>query len=335
MEHAALVEALMKPGIYGHPVDRVEYLQTHISSVFLTGDYAYKLKKPMDFGFLDFTTVELRERACVAEVELNRRLAPSVYLRVVPITVVEGRPTLEGEGEAVDWLVVMRQMDRRQLGPEVLARGELDGAKIDSIVSILVPFYQRARTGAGVDRYGTVEAVRFNTDENFAQTEGFVDRALSRGQFDVIRSFTDRFYEVNGELFQRRIDEGRIRESHGDLHLGNIVFEPERTIIFDCIEFNERFRCGDVAVDLAFLAMDLDFQGLPELSRRLVEGYVEQSGDSELPALLDFYKTYRAYVRGKIACFTSADPGLDDEGRAQQLALAGRYFRLAESYATR
>ncbi len=335
MDHASLVETLQTPAPYGHPVDRVEVVQTHISSVFLTGDFAYKLKKPMNFGFLDFTTAELRRRYCEAEVELNRRLAPSVYLRVLPVTVEDGAVVLDGAGEAVDWLVQMRQMDRTHLGPAVLARGALDAAKIDSVVDLLVPFYVAARTGPGVDEHGSVAAVKFNTDENFAQTEGFVGSALSREQFSLTRAFTNRFYADHGPLFARRVAEGRIRESHGDLHLGNIVFEPGGTIIFDCIEFNERFRCGDVAVDLAFLAMDLDFQGRPELSRHLVASFVEHSGDRELPALLDFYATYRAWVRGKIACFTSADPGLDAAGQRQQLELAQRYFALACSYASR
>jgi aminoglycoside phosphotransferase family enzyme/predicted kinase len=332
VDHATLVDALRDPAFYPHPVEAIEYIQTHISSVFLTGDYAYKLKKPVDFGFLDFSTPELRRRFCEAEVELNRRLAPAVYLRVDPITLSEGRPTLGGTGEAVDWLVVMRQMDTERLGPNVLARGELDERLIDQIVDTLVPFYENAATGSGVDRYGTVEGVKFNTDENFEQTAEHVGTALSRRRYDEIRDYTDSFFRDRQDLFERRIAEGRVRESHGDLHLGNIFFEDE-PVIFDCIEFNERLRCGDVAVDLGFLAMDLDFRGRPELAQRLVDRYVERSGDRELRELMDFYQCYRAYVRGKIACFTAADPGLEEEGRYEHTDLARRYFRLAHRYA--
>ncbi len=323
----------MDPSFYAHPVDRVDYLQTHISSIFLTGDYAYKLKKPVDFGFLDFTTPEKRRINCEAEVELNRRLAPAVYLRVAPICLVDGKPVFDGPGEAIDSLVVMRQMDNDRLGPAVLARGELDEAKIDSLVEVLVPFYESARTGDGIDQYGTIESVKFNTDENFAQTEDFVGQAITRQQFEEVRDRTNAFFETNKGLFERRIAQGRIRESHGDLHLGNVFFEPGRPVIFDCIEFNERFRCGDVAVDLAFLAMDLDFQGRPELAQRLVGGFIERSGDTELRLLLDFYRTYRAYVRGKIACFTSSDPALELRAKEQHLQLASRYFSLAHGYA--
>jgi len=332
VDHAALVDALMDPGFYDHPVASVQYIQTHISSVFLTGELVYKLKKPVDFGFLDFTTVELRKRFCEAEVTLNRRLAPDVYRGVVPITVSGGRPALGGSGEAVDWLVVMRQMDGSLLGPEVLARGELDERLIDRLVDLLVPFYRDAATGEGIDQYGTVKAVKFNTDENFSQTREWVGTALENQRYDDIRRFTDTFYVERADLFERRITEGRIRESHGDLHLRNIFFE-DPPVIFDCIEFNERLRCGDVAVDLAFLAMDLDYRGAPELAQRLIDRYVELSGDRELPELMDLYRCYRAYVRGKIACFTADDSSLGKAERAGLIEDARRYFRLAHRYA--
>ena len=332
MDHAALVDILLQPDFYDHPVDTVRFLQTHISSVFLTGEYVYKLKKPVNFGFLDFSTVELREKYCRAEVELNRRLAPSVYLKAAPLTLEDDRLSLGGTGEVVDWVVVMRQLDDELLGHRVLERGELDDARMDALVEVLVPFYRDAATGEGIDQYGTVEAVRFNTDENFSQTEAYVGKLLSHERFQHICDWTNSFFEDHAELFQRRIAEGRIRESHGDLHLGNIFFSEPPTI-FDCIEFNERFRCGDVAVDLAFLTMDLDFNGRPDLSRRFIESYVAASGDVELTRLLEFYACYRAYVRGKIACFTSSDPALDDTAKRAQRNLARRYFGLAYKYA--
>jgi hypothetical protein len=333
VEHAELVKAMRRPDFYPHPVDEVGYLQTHVSSVFLTGRWAYKLKKPVDFGFLDFTTPELRREACRKELELNRRLAPDVYREVKAVTMEGDEPVLGGEGRAVDWVVVMRQLEQELLGPNVLAAGELTEEKIDAVVDLLVPFYRNAWTGPGVDEFGSVETIRFNTNENFEQTADFVGRALTGEQYEEIRSFTDSFLEEEEELLRRRVEEGRIRECHGDLHLGNIFFSAP-PVIFDCIEFNERFRCSDVAVDLAFLVMDLDFQGRPELARRVVERYVEGSGDTELPDLIDFYACYRAYVRGKIACLTSRDPALDEEAREGQIQLARRYFDLAHRYAS-
>ncbi len=332
IDHSRLVKALADPSFYPHPVEKVRFQQTHISSVFLTGEYAYKLKKPVNFGFLDFSTIELRKLYCRAEVELNSRLAPSVYLRAAPITLDGDCLALDGKGEIVDWVVVMRELDERLLGTEVLARGELSEAHIDSLVDVLVPFYESAATGEGIDQYGTVDAVKYNTDENFSQTEDYSGKLLSVDRYRHIRRWTNAFYRDNAELFERRIAEGRVRESHGDLHLGNVFLEKP-PIIFDCIEFSERLRCGDVAVDLAFMAMDLDFNGRPELSERFVRRYISASGDEELVRLLDFYKCYRAYVRGKIACFTSSDPALDNDARRAQRNLARRYFGLAYTYA--
>ena len=332
MDHAALVAALKEPSFWGPRVENVDFVQTHISSVFLAGERAYKLKKPVNFGFLDFSTVELRRRYCEAEVALNRRLAPDVYLGVEPIVSDGAGLRLGGSGEVVDWVVVMRRLDPERLGVRVLERGELSARQIDQLVEILVPFYRRARTGEGIDGYGSLEAVKFNTDENFAQTEAYVGKLISRERYEHIRDFTDRFYRERGDLFGRRVAEGRVRESHGDLHLVNIFFY-DPPIIFDCIEFNERLRCGDVAVDLAFLAMDLEFRGRADFARRVIDRYVEASGDAGLGEPIDFYKCYRAYVRGKVSSFTSADPALDGAERRAQRNLARRYFGLAYRYA--
>jgi len=332
LDHAALVDALSEPSLYDYPVDEVRFLQTHISSVFLTGTFVYKLKKPVNFGFLDYSTIELREQNCRAEVRLNRRLAPSVYIDAVPITIDGDRVALDGDGEVVDWVVVMRELEGSLLGTEVLERGELSEAHMDALVDVLVPFYKSAATGEGIDNFGTVKAVKFNTDENFSQTEAYVGKLLSRERFEHIRTWTNGFFEQMADLFKCRVAEGRTRESHGDLHLRNIFFE-DPPVIFDCIEFNERLRCGDVAVDVAFLAMDLDFNGRQDLSKHFIDGYVKASGDTELPEILDFYKCYRAYVRGKIACFTSTDPALDAAAKRAQRNLARRYFGLAYEYA--
>lgn len=332
MNHSDLVAAMKQPAFYGHGVARVKFLQTHISSLFLTGERVYKLKKPVNFGFLDFSTLELRELYCRAEVELNRRLAPDVYLGVEPVVDDGERLRLGGAGELVDWVIVMQQLDHWVFGAAVAERGELAESHVDQLIDLLVPFYRNARSGPGVDDYGTLAAVRYNTDENFGQTEEYVGKLISRERYEHIVAWTERFYDQQPELFERRISEKRIRESHGDLHLCNIFFE-DPPVIFDCIEFNERFRCGDVAADLAFLAMDLDFRGRADLSRYLIEGYVRASGDTGLPAMLDFYKCYRAFVRAKVCCFTSADPALDNHERRRQRNLARHYFGLAYRYA--
>jgi len=226
----------------------------------------------------------------------------------------------------------MRQLDGCRLGPVVHERGELTEAMIGRVVEVLVPFYASTATGPGIDEYGRIEIIKFNNDENYEQTADFVGTVLSSAQYDTLRVFTDTFVEDKRDLLRRRVAEGRIREGHGDLHLGNIFF-VEEPVIFDCIEFNPRLRNLDVACDLAFLVMDLDFRGRPDLARRVVSRYVDLSGDTELPQLMGFYCSYRAYVRGKIACLTSTAPELDGAGRREQLDLARRYFELAHRYA--
>lgn len=339
MDHAQLVSALRDPRFYDPPAARVEFLQTHVSSLFLTGERVYKLKKPVNFGFLDFSTLALRELYCRREVELNRRLAPTVYLEVAPIVRAGGLLRLgralatgAGGGEVLDWLVVMRRLDHRLHGTYMVERGELSADSLDQLAEVLVNFYRRAPTGPEVERYGTLEAVRYNTDENFAQTLESVGKLIARGRYDHVRDWTETFYREHSELFARRVAGGRIRDGHGDLHLGNVFFE-DPPVVFDCIEFSDRLRCCDQAADVAFLAMDLDFHGRPDLSRRFVERFVELAGDAELPELLPFYQCYRAYLRGKVAAFTASDPALGGEERRAQRNLARRYFGLAYAYA--
>ncbi len=332
LDHATMIEGLLDPGAYPHSVDEITHIQTHISSILLTGERAYKIKKPVDFGFLNFSTLELRERNCRREVELNSRLAPDVYLGVEPVRFDGERLFIGGEGEIVDWAVAMRQLEDDDLGVGVLERGELTTDKLDVLVEILVPFYRDARRGPDVDAFGEVEAVKFNTDENFAQTDSYIGKLISRERFEHIQDWTNRFFVEHEELFERRIGEGRIRECHGDLHLDNIFF-CDPPIVFDCIEFNDRLSCGDVAMDIGFLAMDLDARSRPDLSRHFVDRFVEASGDDDLHSLMDFYKTYRAYVRAKVAAFTSEDPGLDAAAKRRNRNAARRSFGLAYRYA--
>ena len=227
----------------------------------------------------------------------------------------------------------MRQMDQRRLGLQVLEEGGLTGELIDEVIEQLIPFYEQAAVSPEIDRFGKPEVFKVNTDENFEQTRD-LDRKGHHA--DPVRRdpahITNRFYDHHRSLFESRIELGKVRECHGDLHLGNIFF-TEPPVIFDCIEFNERFRCSDIAADLGFLAMDLDFRGLPELAHHFITVYGKRSGDRDLPEIIDFYRCYRAYVRGKIACFTAADPSLDDAQRADQIDLARRYFALAHRYA--
>ncbi|MBI3954308.1 MAG: AAA family ATPase [Chloroflexi bacterium] len=329
-----LVAALLDPSAYPEPTSRVELVQTHISWVFLTDRHAYKVKRPVDLGFADFTTSERRRHFCEEEVRLNRRLAPQMYLGVVPITQDSGgRIAIGGVGETVDYAVSMARLPADRMLDVLLRRGLVTAPTMERIADKVADFHAAAETGGRVDEIGgSLETIRFNTEENFQQTGPLIGRTISREQYDAIATYTRRFIAERAPLLAERVRQGRIRDCHGDLHAGNICVE-DGLYIYDCIEFNERFRFGDVASEVAFLAMDLDARGRPGLGRAFVRRYLAQTGDTGLEALLPFYQCYRAYVRGKVAGFRLADAGLPAAERAQITRDAQSYFRLAHRYA--
>ncbi len=326
------VHFLLSPTSYPHPVDRVQLVQTHISFIILAGDFVYKWKKPVDFGFLDFSTLPKRKFYCEEELRLNRRLCPEIYLDTVQLrTTVEGFSLLGGSGEVVEYGVKMARMPEERMMERVIQRGELSQAHLGAIVDTLVPFYRHAAHGERIVKHGGIEAIRQTVCANFNQTERFVGtESLSEPQFLRIKTYAA---SVLGRksLFERRVEKGWVRECHGDLHSGNICLS-DRVLIFDCIEFSESLRCTDIAADVSFLAMDLDFHNLFDLSDFFVDCFVAASGDDELSEVLDFYKCYRAYVRGKICLLTAEDSGVDGETARRSRENARHYFLLAESY---
>ncbi|MGE4559205.1 MAG: hypothetical protein AB7E77_03305 [Desulfobulbus sp.] len=336
MSHESLppfLQALFNPGCYDHPVAEVELVQTHISSVLLAGDFVYKFKKPVNFGFLDFSDLEKRRFCCEQELVLNRRLCPDIYLGLVAVArEPDGRFTLNGQGEVVEYGVKMARMPEERMMPQLIQRGELNSGHIDTLVQVLADFYRQAEGGPEIARFGTAQSVAVNVLENFEQTQGFIGQgALSQGQFDRISQYA-RNMLAREELFQKRIDGGFIRDCHGDLYSANICL-ADKVYIFDCIEFNQRFRYCDVASDVAFLAMDLDFHGLDHFSNQFIERFCQRTGDASLMTMLNFYKCYRAYVRGKIGLFTASDPAVDPKVQESCRQQSAQYFRLAERYA--
>ena len=329
----SFVRLLLDPASYPHPAAEIKLVQTHISYVVLAGDFVYKFKKPVNFGFLDFTTLDKRKHFCEQELLLNRRLCPDLYLGIVTVNEQAGVLALNGPGEAVEYGVKMARMPEAGMMANFIASNKLDRAMIERIVGILVPFYEKADGGTEIQKFGTAQAVSVNVLENFEQTQGFIGcEGLSRQQFDTISRYAKKVLAQEA-LFTARIAAGRIRDCHGDLYSANICFDHDRVHIFDCIEFNQRFRYCDVASDVAFLAMDLDFHGLFDLSRFFIDTFVAKSGDAGLPGMLNFYKCYRAYVRGKINLFTAHAPEVDAATKKNCLDMADRYFKLAEGYA--
>ncbi|MCS7206766.1 MAG: AAA family ATPase [Dehalococcoidia bacterium] len=334
MAHPALVRDLLRPEAYPSEErpQAVQLVETHISWLFLTGRYVYKVKKPVDFGFLDFTTLEKRRHFCHEEVRLNRRLSPSVYLGVVEVYWDGLHHSFVGPGEVVDYAVKMVHLPRERTLSALLQTHQVSAAQIRAVARRIAQFHATADTNPAITQMGGLDTVRHNIQENFIQTERYQGRSISPQTYDLLRAYSEAFMEVHAPLFAQRQAQGRIRDGHGDLHTGQIYLLDADILFLDCIEFNERFRWADVCADVAFLAMDLDYHARPDLSQALVDEYVRISGDTGLLALLNFYKTYRAYVRGKVESFRLDEEGLSAEERQTILQRAQRYFALAEGY---
>jgi aminoglycoside phosphotransferase family enzyme/predicted kinase len=332
---SARVVDLLRPEAYPHLVADLRLIETHISWVILAGPFVYKLRKPVDFGFLDFSTIEQRRRDCEAEVRLNRRLCPDLYLGVVDVLEHDGRLSIAGPGIAIEPAVRMRRLPEAGMLPALLERGGADERLMARLATQLADFHARAPTGSGVDEYGSVSSVCTNWDENLAQTTPFVGRTISAQQHAGIQAYVQRFLASNTELLERRVQQGRIRDGHGDLHASSVCVTHRRVYLFDCIEFNDRFRCADVAAEVAFLAMDLDHLGRADLGQVFTDVYSRRSEDRELGSLLDFYKCYRAFVRGKVIGFQLDQSGRDT-GELERIAMEARaYFDLAYAYSQR
>jgi len=359
------VGALLKSRAYPHKPQKIELVQTQMSFILLTGEYVYKIKKPVNLGYLDYTTLEKRHFFCHQELKLNRRLCPDAYLAVVPITMslrgakrlrgeaeansetpryARGRlrnlVEVEGRGKAIEYAVKMKQLPQDRMMDVLLPRGLVTPEMVARVAEKLAAFHQKAETNQEIAAFGKLDVIRQNTDENFAQTEKYIGISITAEQYRHIKNYTDNFVDSNASLFDKRVREGRIRDCHGDLHAAHVCFTDDTRLpspggqvcIYDCIEFNDRFRYCDVASEVAFLAMDLDRYQQAGLSRHLVDTYVGLSHDEELLKLLDFYKCYRAYVRGKVESFKLDDPYIPEEEKAKVLTTARSYFQLAESY---
>jgi aminoglycoside phosphotransferase family enzyme/predicted kinase len=342
------VAEMMVPSLYGKGVKRVQMIQTHTSWVFLTGTHAYKVKKPVNFGFLDYTALSARRFFCNEEFRLNQILSPDIYVEVLPIIEVRGRLRIGGRGRVVDYCLKMKELPQDWIMTEQLKHDGVTFEHIDQIARSIAAFHARAERGREVAQYGSSETIRLNWDENFAQTLEFRGKTITHRAFDETKGAVERFIADNRVLFQRRRAGGFVRHCHGDLHSKNVFIlgdgypseSPKSKVqapkladsgvrIFDCIEFNPRFSCSDVASEIAFMAMDLDYWGRKDLANFFVERYLVHTGDNGLPRLLNFYKCYRAYVRGKVTSFTLNDPGVGAADKAKARQIAKKYFRLS------
>ena len=334
MEQSKLIDDLMHPSSYPEATKKVTLAQTHISNVFIGDEFVYKIKKPVNFGFLDFSTLEKRKYYCNKEVELNSRFSNDVYLGVYPVTFDGTKYSINGKGEVIDYAVKMRRLSDEDLLKTRFKKDDITSEDIKRIGAAIADFHKVSKRSKEIDEFGRLGTVKFNTDENFQQTEEFVDDSISKEQYHDLKNWTDEFYQKHQELFEQRVKNGKIRDCHGDLHMEHICL-TDPIIIFDCIEFNDRFRYSDTLSEIAFLQMDLEFNGGQELSEQLLKAYLSHAGETDddlTYQLIKFYKVYRAYVRGKVTSFVLKDSTVADDKKAQARGIAQRYFALAHSY---
>lgn len=329
---AALIAALMDPTVYRLPAgEQVERLETHISYVYLAGAHAYKIKKAVDLGFLNFTTLGARRFYCGEELRLNRRLAPTLYLAVVPIAGTPARPVLGSDGPAIEWAVKMRRFPQDGLLDRLLARGELTPAHIDELAATTAEFHGRSARAGETDAFGTPDAILQPVRANFAALRAHGAEPLH--DIDEIERWSLQQHAVLAPTLRARKRDGFVRECHGDLHLRNIALVDGEITLFDCIEFDPQLRWIDVMSEVAFVVMDLYDRDEPALARRFLNRYLEATGDYAGLPVLRFYIAYRALVRAKIHCIRARQPELGHADRARLLDQYRGYVALAQAQA--
>lgn len=334
MELPDLIEAMRSPAAYSHPITEVMVCQTHISVVFLAGPFVYKVKKPVSFGFLDFSTLEKRRHYCDEEVRLNRRLAPDVYLGVVPLARTDTGAKVEGNGEVVEWAVKMHRLPEEATLEARLDRGEITAELVETFACRIASFHRSAAGVPASSEFGRFEAVAQTVRDIFTQSVPQVGTTVLPAVFDRLRARTEVALAAGRALIEKRAEGGMIRDTHGDLHLDHVYYFPDRQppgdlTIIDCIEFNERFRFTDVIADMAFPYMDFAFHGRRDLAQVFADAYLRAAGDSEGRALLPLYAAYRAAVRGSVEGLKLAEAEIAETERAADFQKARAHWLLA------
>jgi aminoglycoside phosphotransferase family enzyme/predicted kinase len=327
-----LAHFLSCPESYAEPTSAVSIVETHISQVFLTDTTVYKLKKTVRFPFLDYSTLDRRRAACREEVRLNSRLAPGVYAGVVPIVRgVNGELHLGGEGTELDFCVKMRRLPAERMLDRLIERGHATPEHIARLLDVLIPFYAQAARGPEIQQHASASAIEGSVRENLSLFES-AGQGLCRSMFQRVRASQLQFLKLSADRFDQRIRSGHVSEGHGDLRPEHVCMLDECAIVFDCVEFSLPLRSADVISELAFLAMELDFLGAPELARALLRGYRTRTGDDVPDSLVSFYKSYRACVRAKVELLRARQE--IDSAAEHSRTRARRYLQLASFYTT-
>lgn len=328
-----LIERLQQPSLYSHPTDNFQMLETHCSYVVLTGDYAYKIKKPVNFGFLDYSDLQKRKHFCEEEVKRNQAMAGSIYLQTIPIYGTSEQPAFTGENTPIEYAVQMRQFSQENLLSKIQDQGKLTTTIIDKLAENLAHFHKDAPLVPAELIIGTAEHAHQQTLDNFSQTLPLLTEQSDIQELQHLQADVEALYKKIKPIIDRRKQTGFVRQCHGDVHLNNIVMINNEPVIFDCIDFNDDFCWTDTMADLAFITMDLDEFGEHELSWRLLNQYLEISGDYDGLNVLAYFQSYRAMVRAKVAMFTltySDDKTLQEEQYKRYkgcVALAQKYLQ--------
>ena len=331
-EQPDLIRSLLKPEAYDHPVTDIQLIETHISWVILTGEFAYKIKKPINLGFLDFSTLEKRHFCCDEELRLNSRLAAAIYLDVVAISGTRKQPLLQGAGEAIEYAVKMLQFPQQDQLDNMLANGELEKSHLDAIARLVAEFHTTTDVAADDSSYGDPEHVYQPVAENFSQIRRHLHTDKYNEQLDELEDWSKTRFTSLKPVFEQRKRDGYIRECHGDMHLRNLVWFNGEPLAFDCLEFNPSLRWIDTLSEVAFLVMDLQDRQQPELAQRFLNAYLEQCGDYQGMQVFRFYRVYRALVRAKVDAIRAGQQGITETEKREAEGDFFTYLKLAQTY---
>ena len=327
-----LIRSLLKPDVYDHPVTAIELIETHISWVILTGEYAYKIKKPINLGFLDFSTLEKRLFCCNEELRLNSRLAADIYLDVVPISGTRKQPVLNTADEAIEYAIKMVQFPQQTQLDNMLANGELEMQHMDAIAQLVARFHANTEVAADDSSYGDPEHVYQPVAENFVQIRRHLHTNKYDEQLAELEAWSIARFNTLRPVFEQRKRDGFIRECHGDMHLRNLIWLNDEPLAFDCLEFNPSLRWIDTLSEVAFLVMDLQDRKQPQLAQRFLNAYLEKSGDYPGMRVFNFYLAYRALVRAKVDAIRAGQQGVGEAERREAENEFYAYLELAQSY---
>ncbi len=324
------IQNMLSPDVYDHPVGDIELIETHISWVVLTGDYAYKIKKPVNFGFLDFSTLDKRQKYCEQELYLNRRLAPDIYLDVVSISGSAQNPVISNEKDAFEYAVKMTQFPQSAQLDNMLQARKLGSDHINAIAQMVAAFHQITAVANDDTDYGEPDKLFKPVQENFELIGESLKTSAYEAKLEELKKWSESEFARLKSIFTQRKRHGFIRECHGDMHLRNLVWLDGKALAFDCIEFNDNLRWIDVISEIAFLMMDLQDRGEDQLANGFLNAYLEITGDYEGLSVLPFYLCYRAMVRAKVDALRlqqiSGNPKMAD------LAEFDSYMELAMRY---